>query len=351
MSMNQRWKKGGPRQNGLRSAGQVWNYFTSPGRTNIIPDATRKRVFNSKDPISSIGVYTTRGTKQVASGTYGPGTLNSTNVQVKNQNIQSEYSHGYQRQNIKRSQFVDYRSTDPILIENLRKNPLSIYAVGDAKNAPIPAFETYTRPENYNTIKSIPMVDINQDTIQQGIDGSPQVNILGLNKQNPFLGLTQQINSEPEFLGKTYGGTNGDAKPYAKALYNSAWKNNQEQTINNPNHIFPFTNNNEKISKGCKNDALVYFAQGYNIADQINTGTTSIWVNENNHSVNNLPWGPKKITNNPLTQIGGIWNGQSDVQNTKLGYENKFKNTNNTTIFKPIQNCYKGKDRNQTLIC
>jgi hypothetical protein len=325
--LESKWRKGGMASNGLRAAGEVWDYFHGPGRSNIIPDALPGK---NKDVISSIGIVQTRGTKEIASSTYGPGTLNSTNLQVPSQNIQSEYSHGNQRQNYKKSQFVDYRSTDPVLIQNLRNNPLSIYATGETKkNAPIPAFESYVRPDHYNNVES-KLPTINHNTKNLGINGSPQVNILGLTKDNPFMGLVPESVNKPTFMGKTYGGKDGSAKPFANELYSSAWKTNQEVPLNpQVNNVYPeFNQNNEHFNNGngCKNDALMHFSPGFNITDQVNTGKMSVWVNNGNHSINNLPWGPQKITNNPQTNQQGIWQNEPGANwptiNTRIGYSN-----------------------------
>lgn len=323
-----RWRKAGMTSNGLRAAGEVINHFRGPGRMNILPNATAKKtMFALDDPISSIGIVQNNGLGQVAASEYGPGTLKSTNSQFFNQMIPSEETFGKTQQNVKRSQFVDYRSTAPWLVENLRKNPLSIYAVGDAKNAPIPAFMTYIQPDDYGTYKTIPEVNITESMKEQGIDGSPQVNILGLNRQNPFMGLTSVVNDKPEFLGKTYGGNDtAAAKPYANALYNSAWKTNFEQPVQVPNSIETFTSKHELGA--CKNDALSHFAQGYNIAGQIKNKNMTSWVGDGRHAVNNLPWGPMKYTNNPQTQEQGLWTKGGNpypTHNTGHGYVNNPK--------------------------
>lgn len=316
-----KWRQGGMTSNRLRDSTNIVNYFRGPGRMNIIPDANASNGANNSKPtpgyVSSIGIVQTNGLGQVASGNYGPGTLLSSNIEIRNPNITDENTIGETLFNTKRNTFVDYRSTDPTLIQNLRKNPLSIYAVGEAKNADIPAFFSYIRPDNYDTYKSLPnMVDIKPNVIQQAIEGSPQVNILGLDKQNPFMGLTNVVNDEPEFLGKTYGGDNtASARKYAKEIYNQGYTTNTLKPT--------FSEN------GCKNKALVHFAQGYNVAPQINDNKMVAWVNTGQHAVTNLPYGPVKVTGNPRTQQGGIWQRGHNLPPTKsdtIGYQNNPNN-------------------------
>lgn len=349
-----RWRKGGMTSNGLRASGEVINYFRGPGRQNIIPNATSKQTLsNYKDPISSIGILQNNGLGQVAASEYGPGTLKSTNSQFFNQAIPSEATFGKTLQNDKRSLFVDYRQTDPVLVQNLRNNPLSIYAVGDAKNAPIPAFESYIQPDDYATYKAIAnKVDIENNTIVEGIDGSPQVNILGLNQQNPFLGLTQKVNHRPTFLGKTYGGNDtASAKPFANQIYNAGWETNDNKPIQFPNTIETFTN--KPLLGACKNKSLVPFAQGYNISNQIIKGKMIAEVGPQHHAVNNLPWGPSRNNPNPTKQEFGIWkrgNNQFPTKNTNMGYQNNL----NPPLPKPkipaIKNCYE-LGSSSSLVC
>jgi len=315
-----KWRQGGMTSNRLRDSTTAINYFTGPGRMNIIPDTNASNGADASKPmqpaVSSIGIVQTNGLGQVSSGSYGPGTLLSSNIQIRNPNITDENTIGETLFNTKRNTFVDYRSTDPALIQNLRKNPLSIYAVGEAKNADIPAFFSYIRPDNYNTYNSLPnMVDIKPNVIQQAIEGSPQVNILGLDKQNPFMGLTNTVNSEPDFFGKTYGGDDtSSARKYAKDIYNQGYTTNILR---------------EAGPNGCKNKALTHFAQGYNVAPQIVDNRMVEWVSAENHSVSNLPYGPVKVTGNPRTQQGGIWQRGHNLSPTKpdtVGYQNNPNN-------------------------
>lgn len=320
---NEQWRKGGMSVSGLRMSTEVRNYFPGPGRQNLIPDPNAQADLKTDnpsftEPVSSIGWYQVNGNKEVAASEYGPGTLKSTNLQVRNPAITDENTMGYVMQNANKTQFVDYRSTADFLVDNLRRNPLSIYAVGDAKDAPIPAFFSYVQPQNYATYKSEPEVDIKKTTVTQAIDGSPQINILGLQRQNPFMGLTSDIpNTNPEFeLGKTYGGSdNSSAKPYADYIYNQGWTTNTLEPI-------------QKEAFGeelCKNKALVHFAQGYNIAPQINENKMIEWVGNNKHGVDNIPWGPKDVTQNPWTQQGGLWlkgNNPRPTEMTEIGYRN-----------------------------
>ena len=338
---NNQWQKGGMSSNGLRRAGEVINYFYGAGRQNIIPNPTNADILSFKEPVSSIGLLQSNGLGQVASGPSGSGTLQKGNVDVRTQNIINSDQQGYVMQNDKRTQFVDYRATDPSLVENLRRNPLSIYAVGDAKNANIPAFFTYIRPDNYDTYKTVPEVTISEWTKTLSLDGSPNVNILGLAQQNPLMGVTTGVvNDKPEFLGKTYGGSdNGDAKPYADSLYNTVWTNNYGELVE------PNIENFGK-SDMCKNKALSEFAQGYNIAPQIVEEKKIEWVDKNMHGVTNIPWGPKNPTGDPRTQQGGLWlrgNNQEPTMNTSFGYENSKKILLKSSVPKsvPKENPYK----------
>lgn len=311
------WRKGGMTSNGLRSAAEVWNRFPTPGRSNIVPDpnqpldvSTDNPAFiygnngmKHETPVSSIGTYQTRGTKQIASGTYGPGSLLSANVQLGagHQAIKNDMTQGYVRQNPLRSQFVDYRSTAPFLVDNLRKNPLSIYATRDNIDKPIPEFFNMVKPDNFATYISEPEVPIMPIEKQLYVDGSPQSTILGLAEQNPLLGITTGIpNANPKFSGKAYSGKKADL-----SIYNMAWTDDfgnsaaSQWGTHKTEPIEGFGN-----STHCQNKALDFAAQGYNISKQINDGQFIEWG-----SRTNLPWGPISVTGNPLTQLGGIWPG------------------------------------------
>lgn len=325
---NNQWQKGGMSSNGLRRAGEVINYFYGAGRQNIIPDPTSDADIKSdnpsfKEPVSSIGWLQNNGLGQVASGPSGPGTLQKSNVAVRSENIKNESQQGYMIQNEKKSQFVNYRVTDPSLVENLRQNPLSIYAVEKAKNAPIPAFFSYVQPDNFETYKTDPEVEISEYTKKLALDGSPNVNILGMAQQNPLMGITTGIvNDKAEFLGKTYGGNDdGEAKPYADSLYNQIWTTNYMDPVNASKENFGQTDQ-------CKNKALSQFAQGYNVAPQLLEQKKIEWVEKGMHGVTNIPWGPKKVTGNPQTQQGGLWlrgGNPEPTMNTAFGYENSKK--------------------------
>lgn len=305
--------------NGLRRSGEVRNHFNGPGRQNIIPNATTVSNKFSNDPafkvpISSIGYLQTNGLKQVSSGPQGPGTLNSTNIEATTQNVLSSDQIGYVKQNDKKTQFVNYRRVDPVLVDNLRNNPLSIYSTKESKNKEIPAFFTFVKPDDYETYKSIPEVEITPFIKELAIDGSPNVNILGLGHQNPFMGITTGIPAQsPEFSGKTYGGVDGSSEYYAKKLYDTEWRNNfNEETKDN-------------FDEKSKNKALMEFSQGYNVSEQLLNNRMIEWVGKGYSSVDNIPWGPKQVTGNPITQQGGIWNGQSTTFDTQFGYENSKK--------------------------
>lgn len=289
---NNQVRKGGMTSNGLRDSTNVRNYFPTPGRANIIPDATQNvntlamiRDPNSFSEISSIGQIRFNPLKDVAVSKYGPGTLMSTNSQPLNIAGINDAHIGYVQQNDKKTQFVDYRNVDPTLVENLRINPLSIYAVGkDVNSREIPAFFTDVRPENYAEYTNDAFIDISDYTKELYVDGSPNVSILGMAEQNPFMGLNTALpNTTPNFTGKTYGGTTGSASNYADELYGRV--------------------NKDKIDGVyCKNDALVSFSQGYNVAPQLIDGIFNL-----EGARQSIPWGPIRPTGNPQTQQGGIW--------------------------------------------
>ena len=295
-----KWRKGGMSWNGLRGGTVSWNYFYGPGRSNILADPTQYNDTSTNNPstnnVSSFGYVQTNGLGQIAASEYGPGTLKSTNIQIgggAGRQVQPTNSEqqGSTMQNEKRSQFVDYRQTDPMIIQNLRKNPLSIYAVGDAKNATIPEFFSYIQPENYGTYVNTPDVHISNFTKEMTIDGSPQTTILGLGEQNPLMGITSRVNNTPQFGGKTYGGNdNGSSLQVAENIYSQGWTNN-------------FGVNN---AEQCQNKALDFSAPGYDITNQINKGEFNEWGPRSN-----LPWGPMHATGDPQTQLGGIWNYSS----------------------------------------
>lgn len=347
----QKWRKGGMTSNRLRDSANVRNYFYTPGRQNLIPDPTQKANIPGSI-VSSIGKYTTRGTKQIASSTYGPGTLLSSNVQSLYKSSPNEMNMGKQIQNSKRTQYVDYRTTAPFLVDNLRNNPLSIYAVGDAKDKPVPAFFAYVRPENYDTYQSVPDDNISFETKYAKVMGSPQINILGLDKPNPFLGL-KNIPGTAEFNGKAYGGNNNSSAKYiAEHLYNQAWKDNYEDPVqvmdkNGQQKIETFSDHR---LGACKNDALVHFAPGYNISNQIIDNKMSTWVGKGKHAVDNLPWGPKKLTGNPLTQKAGLWfrgNNPWPTKNTGYGYKTNINVETKPDVSTKYEMCLP----NGTLIC
>ena len=333
---NKQWSRGGQTSNGLRRAGEVINYFYGAGRQNIIPDASQKQDLDTnnpsfKEPVSSIGWLQNNGLGQVASGRYGNGTLLSTNTQVTNPVIRNSEQQGYVLQNDKREQFVNYRNIDPSLVENLRHNPLSIYVVNESKDTPVPAFFSFVKPENYNTYNTLPGADISEQTKQSVINGSPQANILGLGTQNPLMGITTGIpNQTPIYSGKTYGGhNNSNARPYADQLYDSIWTSNEGQPSVKLPHMpsgLPegerFVNNFDNTK--CQNKALAFAAQGYNVSPQINENRKLEWVGGGAHGVTNLPWGPIKVTGNPWTQQGGIWQkggNQWPTMPTAYGYQ------------------------------
>jgi hypothetical protein len=299
--------------NGLRGGTEVTNYTYGPGRTNILADPSQQNeTYSPSNSISSIGHVQTNGLGQVAASENGPGTLKSTNIQVgggtgKQVAPPDSTQMGATMQNEKRSQFVDYRQTDPMIIENLRKNPLSIYAVGDAKNAKIPEFFSYIRPDDYGSYVNTTDVPISDLTKEMSIDGSPQTTILGLGEHNPFMGITSRVHNTVSFPGKTYGGNNnGSAESAAVDIYSQGWTNNF---------------GNYKSPDKCQNKALDFSAPGYNISSQINQGD---FVQNGPYS--NLPWGPRVATGDPQTQIGGIWNSGTNPGSLNANnWDNYFK--------------------------
>jgi hypothetical protein len=326
------WPKGGMTSNHLRDSGNVLNYFYTPGRPNIIPNPSEHTGIPVDDngvmgPINSIGLVQTNGMKQISSGRYGPGSLLSTNIAASFPVGIDDKSIGFVQQNDKRSLFADYRNTEPFMVEQLRNNPLSIYST---KDGDVPAFFSFIKPENFGTYISDPFVEKDRETIELQIDGSPNVSILNMGSQNPFMGITNDIpNSYPNFTGKTYGG--GDeawAKPYAEEIYNQGYTTDNsnigdeltEQFTNGGQNGY----NNGYNNGLCQNKALSDFAQGYNIAPQLLENKIIVEVDEGHHAPTNLPYGPAKVTGNPWTQEGGIWQdgNKSSTKPTKYGYRN-----------------------------
>lgn len=328
---NNQWRKGGMTYGGLKDSTQAINYMYGPGRSNLIPDPNGKSDFTTTNPsykpvVSSIGLVQSNGLGQIASGNSGPGTLYSTNLSVKNPVAASDPQYGALQSNPNKMNFVNYRNTDPSLVQNLRENPLSIYAQGnDVKNKEIPPFFADIKPQNYSTYVHENKVDISEDTKKLYIDGSPNVSILGLAQQNPFLGMGHVIpNTNPEFTGKVYGGNNsGDANVIAENLYNSVW------TSSDLNKQGPKSESFIGSSEMCDNKALVQFAQGYNVAPQL---LESKMIISGGPVQNNLPWGPIKVTGNPRTQQGGIWQGDSTTRRVNGGIENIRNRTINKTL-------------------
>jgi hypothetical protein len=310
------WQKGGMTSNGLRGASEVRNHFPTPGRSNILPDPCQpldtistnpSRLANGESaPICSIGTVQTRGTKQIAgNSTYGPGSLMSTNIQIGagQEVIPNDINQGYVRMNDKRSQFVDYRSTAPFLVNNLRTNPLSIYATNQHVNDPLPEFFNMVTPDNFSDYVHEPEVGIMPIEKQLYVNGSPQSTILGLEEENPFLGMGRAIpNTKPTFSGKSYS-----AKKANTSIYNIAWTDEYEKSVPGT-----YTNGIDLISEGfangqtrCKNKALDFASKGYFIENQINNNNFIQWGPDSQ----SLPYGPKKA-GNVLTQVGGLWSGK-----------------------------------------
>jgi hypothetical protein len=302
-----RWRKGGMTFSGLKETTQAVNYMYGPGRSNIIPNP-------GGEGISSIGLLQTSGLGQIASGRYGPGTLLSANVSVKNPVASSDAQIGLVQSTPNKINFVNYRDTDPSLVQNLRNNPLSIYAQGeDVRNKEIPKFFADIEPDNYSNYIHEKYVDISDETKTLYVDGSPNVSILGLAEQNPFMGLGRpKPATTPRFTGRVYGGgATSSARETANFLYNQVW------TSDKMGDSESFTDSH------CQNKALVPFSQGYNIAPQILEGKMIV---EGPGAQSNLPWGPIKVTGDPRTQQGGVWQ-KSGVWPTRA-VANGIQNTN-----------------------
>lgn len=309
----QQWRKGGMTYGGLRDTTQARNYFYGPGRQNLIPDASAD--LNDKT-VSSIGIIQQNGLKQILSGPSGPGTFSNANVNGPSLG-HSEYQQGVVQFNPNKVQFVNYRNTDPTLVNNLRNNPLSIYATGqNVRDAPIPEFFANINPDNYSTYVNLPGVQISDDTKELYIDGSPNVSILGMEQQNPLMGLGRAVpNSNPKFSGKVYGGTDSaNANGIAAAIY----------SMGRDSH--------------CTNKALASFSQGYNVAPQLIDGKMIV---EGPHVNNNIPWGPGIPNDNPRKQQGGIWSGPRDLTpSVPQGISNNYPGQQNIPLPRRFQNPY-----------
>lgn len=327
---NTQWRKGGMTSNGLKESSLVNNYFYTPGRSNIIPDATQNSNFRTNDVnlmdnrqqiVSSIGLVQNNGLKNIASGTYGPGSLLSTNLSTTNPQGSDKTFIGQVDFSPNREQFVNYRDTDTALVRNLKNNPLSIYASGkNVKNAEIPAFFVDTKPADYSDITNDRNVNISNETKTLYIDNSPNVSILGLAQQNPFMGLGNIKANQASFPGKAYGGSNdgNTGTRISENIYNSVWENNEK----------------------CQNKALMNFAPGYNISSQI---LNNKMIVDGPKSYQNLPWGPIKVTGNPITQQGGIWQRGDNpwsTQTVSTGVESTKKYEGNKKFTVPFSNPY-----------
>lgn len=288
--------------NGIRDSTTIVGYFPSPSRPNIIANAPKTQVPGvGPEFVTSIGVVQCSGLKEVGSGSIGPGTFSNTNINIQNPNCTSYAQLGHVFLNDKKESFVDYRQTAPFLIDALTRCPLSIYGVGAAKDAEILPVETYIRPEYYNTYKTETQ-KVSKTSIEGRINGSPQIDILGLYEENPMMGLRQVPNNEPTFSGKTYGGMTGSAEPYADKLYRQA------------------------SQPGGQNKALLHFAPGYNIAGQIIQNRMVAEVGPKDQRPfggrgrDNIPWGPR------TSFQSGIWprgNDPMPTQPTATGYVNR----------------------------
>lgn len=311
MADTKQWRKGGMTYGGLRDSTQARNYFYGPGRQNIIPDANPNGTI-----VSSIGLIQNNGVKQVLAGPTGPGTFSNVNVNGPSLGYNDEQQ-GVLQSNPNKVQFVNYRNTDPVLVNNLRNNPLSIYATGqNVKDAPIPEFFANISPDNYNTYVNLPGVKISDEIKELYIDGSPNVSILGLEEQNPLMGLGRAVpNSNPKFSGKVYGGTDsGNANHIAAAVYGMGRESN------------------------CTNKALAQFSQGYNVAPQL---IENRMIVEGPHVNNNLPWGPGIPNRDPRKQQGGIWPGPRDLTPAiPQGISNKTRGMDNIPLPNKFQNPY-----------
>ena len=324
---NDQWQTGGMTSNGLKDAGTINNYFYTPGRSTILPNASQE---NAQKSISSIGFVQNNGLKD--NFTYGPGSLLSTNVGNRNPAGSSSAAVGKVSSAPNKEQFVNYRDTDPALVDNLRNNPLSIYASGNnVKNAQIPAFFVDTKPANFSGTVHKRDVPVSRETATLYVDNSPNVAILGMANQNPFMGLGPIVANQPTFPGKAYGG-NDDGTSGSKIsakLYNSVWT----MPLKSTEHF------NGKTM--CQNKALMNFAPGYDVA--INK---DVIITDGPVSYQNLPWGPIKVTGDPRTQQGGVWQRGDNPWPTKNHQNSGVMSTagvrGNAKVQKPFVNPYAG---------
>lgn len=357
----------GQTNRGLRDSTTVFNYIFPAGRQNLIPDAPNVLIpAGTNSTVSSIGFVQTNGLRDVISGSrYGPGSLLSTNVEAQNKVGISSNQFGQFKTNGNRSTLIDYRNTDPDLVVGLKQNPLSIYVRPQYKNDPVPAFFSFIKPDDFSSyrpvyeslsdeknLKPIATIKNNYDKNQtaiannfdyvmktQIIDGSPNLNILGYAKSNPFLGISNAyVFNEPSFSGKTYGGDDsGIALPYAEQIYSQG---NQDMFPNDSKVLYPppikkfehFGSSNK--FNVCKNKALVSNSPGFN-AYQDNF---IAWGES--HIPDNLPWGPGIPNSNPLKQQGGIWPEEFPTSKPfKHGYIG-LSNQKLTHDVKPIPRVY-----------
>lgn len=278
------WSMGGVQKFGNRQAAEVWNWFAGPERSNLLADPLQG------NELSSIGKVSWNGLNEPSE--QGPGTFASTNINVNFPTYATDENIGIVRQNEKKTDYVDYRNTDTTLVQALKDNPLSIYVREEKVNAPLPQFFSYVKPDDYSDRITSSKVNISAQEKQLYIDGSPQSVILGLGEQNPLMGITTNIpNTTPAFSGKSYSGDSPDLR-----VYDLSWTNDFGKYIEQFGA--------DKFHDRCQNRALAFASEGYDISSQIVNNT---FVQEGPRT--NIPWGPH-ARGTPLTQLGGIWNGQ-----------------------------------------
>lgn len=122
----------------IRGGTLVQNWVLPPGRQNILGEAEAR--------MGKID-FGTFGNDQHYDG---PGTINQALPNAST--YQNSYMIGYQRPNPNKLQGVDDRQLAGYQVQNLGKNPLSIFTTNP--EGEIPGFECYVQPRDYSTMKN-----------------------------------------------------------------------------------------------------------------------------------------------------------------------------------------------------
>jgi hypothetical protein len=106
---------------------------------------------------------------------------------------------------------VDSRNVAVYQVEQLTKNPLSIYT--KEPNAPIPSFECYVQPQDFSPVKATEGLNLLGGTLRtpQGDDANAKLLYAksGTYKENPLMGTGIKGNDNPvgeAYAGKCYSG-------------------------------------------------------------------------------------------------------------------------------------------------